>query len=124
MNNQIAQISVPPIMKQANGWSTDGSAQTVLPAVDNKSYMIHAVIVNGSNTAGTAATIVAINYTDFWEQKYRSLVGINLNPNVVNSNLLPMTGLNIPTAPGKPVELKCDVAAATMGCTVWYSEVN
>lgn len=124
-NQQVAQLSIFPIMKQANG-DDAGTADPVelLPAKVGTSYIIYAVIVAGSNNAGTPATRINVNYFAADTGKEQRVIGVRLVGNQVNNNQSIITGLNVMTHPGRNVSLKCDGVCETKDATIFYSEVS
>lgn len=124
-NQQVAQLSLPPLMKQVNG-NDAGTADPVelLPAKEGVSYIIYGVVVGGSNNAGTPATRINLNYFSPETGVEQRVIGIRLTASQVNNNQAIITGLNLMTHPGRAVSLKCDGICETKDATVFYNEVG
>lgn len=124
LNNQQAQIILPPLMKVYQVGENTANQITLLEAQNNIMYVIHGYTYMVKNSAATACTNSSLKVYDFWSGKLVSLEDISLVANSVNENNVRITGLNLPTYPGKPVLSYVDAAPLWRNICLYYTEVK
>lgn len=125
LNGQRAGITVPPMSKFVSvGDSGVVSDLVVLPAEANKAYIIHAALITATNSAGTDASATGIGIHNLWDGNHAHPLKVVMTPSVAQSYSMFFNGLNMPTLPGKPVDLYTSgTTVINRGAVVWYSEV-
>lgn len=124
INGQRAKISLPPLMKVAEiADASDGDLE-VLPAEAGKSYIIHGYRMLISNTAVTTATVLYLRIYDYNTGAQKTLEIVGLNASQVNRATASLSGLNIPTHPGKKIVINSDAVPAYRSITLYYTEVD
>lgn len=127
LNNQQAQITLPPLMKVAYAQSVNDPADIeLLPADSGLCYVIHAFQLYGDNDAGSTATGFSVRYKDFWTGLSRNLETCYLTPAQVNNVNARMSGLNILTQPGQSLDIHASsgLVARSKSATLYYSELR
>lgn len=97
--------------------------QVVLAGDSNKYRIITGYFLSSRNDAGTAATQIYIQVTDYWTGAVYAVDAVNLTANAVNSDKSRQHGLCIPVMPGKDIMLCEDAAPAWKMLTLFYVEI-
>lgn len=125
LNNQAAQISLPPIMKIAVNGDGNAADTVILPAQQGKAYVIHGYYISATQTAGTACLGVNLMMVDFWDGITKTIDVLALTANQVASPTSKLSGLNVITMPNTPVTLLAQSAAPYWkNGLVYYTEVD
>lgn len=124
LNNQTAQITLPPLMKTAEENSSATGTIDLVAQDSAKMYVVNGYDIYVTNTAGTACQTIAIKVTDFWTGKELNVAYVYITPNVVGVQTARLTGLNIPCQPGTSIKMYNDAAPGWQNVKVFYTEVS
>lgn len=125
MNSQKAGIYIPPLSKTAVITTNSGDvSQVLLKGQANKAYIITGYYMFARNTALTTCTQVTLDIFDYWTCVRIVLDSVNLIPSTVCDDKSRISGINVPTFPGKDVTIELDFLPAWMMFTLYYTEVD